>query len=234
MESGQLVVVEGAIVDKQALAGGDKTIRFYKNIDVSVWGTVAESWAQRNELLGTSNNIIEVPMVDFSACLQEFGIPHYLKIDIEGMDRACLEALLEFERKPDYVSIESEKVSFAKLLLELDLLSQLGYTKFKVVQQSGIARQKEPKPAREGDYVGYRFQEGASGLFGEDVPGRWVGLQKNINMYKSIFLQYKLFGDYALLRRNIFTRTLINGMQRMLRTPLPGWYDTHAKHSSAG
>ncbi|MFT5604915.1 MAG: 16S rRNA A1518/A1519 N6-dimethyltransferase RsmA/KsgA/DIM1 with predicted DNA glycosylase, partial [Paracoccaceae bacterium] len=42
IESGQLVVVEGAIVDKQALAGGDKTIRFYKNIDVSVWGTVAE------------------------------------------------------------------------------------------------------------------------------------------------------------------------------------------------
>ena len=232
IDSGQLVIVEGAIVGRQILNSGNKTIRFFKNTDVSVWGTVADDWAQRNEMLGTSNNIIEVPVVDFGACLVEFGMPHYLKIDIEGMDLVCLETLQDFDSRPDYLSIESEKISFLRLRRELELLSALGYESFKAVQQSGIARQKEPKPAREGTYAGYRFQEGASGLFGEDLPSGWVGLDKIVKIYERIFLRYKLFGDYALLRKNVVSRTLINGLQYVLRIPLPGWYDTHARHSS--
>jgi len=232
IDRGKLVVVEGAIVDRGVLDGGEKTVRFYKNTDVSVWGTVADGWAHRNELLGTSNDIIDVATVDFAACLKEFGVPYYLKIDIEGMDLVCLETLVNFETKPDYVSIESEKVCFAKLLRELELLSTLGYGDFKAVQQSGIARQKEPQPAREGRYTGYRFEEGASGLFGEELPSSWVNVNKIIKIYRSIFLRYQLFGDYALLRKNVVTRKLVNALQRVLRTPLPGWYDTHAKHSS--
>ena len=30
--------------------------------------------------------------------------------DVEGMDTVCLETLTAFEQKPDYVSIESEKL----------------------------------------------------------------------------------------------------------------------------
>ena len=63
----------------------------------------------------------------------KYGIPYYLKIDIEGMDSVCLEALLDFSEKPDYISIESEKISFKKLKEEYLLFKALGYYKFKAI-----------------------------------------------------------------------------------------------------
>lgn len=232
IRSGMLKIVEGAILE---LADGEtagKTIKFYKNKDISVWGTVASNWARRNELLGTSSEIIDVPVVDFVEHLKKYGMPHYLKIDIEGMDTVCLKALLQFEERPDYISIESEKVSFDKLVEELNLLTQLGYTRFKAVQQSGISRLTEPRSSKEGRYVGYRFQEGSSGLFGEDLPGEWKDRKQTLDTYKFIFLQYKLFGDSGKLRKFLLGRVFIRSLSMLLRKPIPGWYDTHAKHSS--
>jgi FkbM family methyltransferase len=229
---GKLIVVEGAIAEVPSGKAKGTTIKFYKNKDNSVWGTVAGDWARRNEFLGTSNEIIDVPVVDFSECLEKYGIPHYLKIDIEGMDTLCLRALIHFEQKPDYVSIESEKISFGKLVEELNLLTQLGYTRFKAIQQSGISRQIEPNPSKEKCYVGYQFQERCSGLFGEDLPYDWKDYEQILNEYKVIFLQYKLFGDYGKLRKYFIGKALRKVLSGLLRKPIPGWYDTHAKHSS--
>ena len=232
IEEGKLTVVEGAIVEVPTGETKPKTIKFYRNKNQSVWGTVAGDWVQRNKFLGTSIEIIEVPVVDFSEYLEKCGIPHYLKIDIEGMDVVCLRALIQFEQKPDYVSIESEKVSFDKLVKELNLLTQLGYTRFKAIQQSGISHQIEPNPSKEQSYVGYHFQKGSSGLFGEDLPYRWKGYKQILNEYKVIFLQYKLFGDYGKLKEYFVGKVLRKVLSMLLRRPIPGWYDTHAKHSS--
>jgi len=233
LKNGKLIVVEGAITELPPEDAKDKTIRFFKNKNNSVWGTVADDWADRNELLGTTNEIIEVPVIDFSAYLKEYGIPHYLKVDIEGMDIVCLMALMHFEQKPDYISIESEKISFDKLIEEIRLLMQLGYKRFKAVQQQGISHQKEPNPSKEGIYVGHQFSEGSSGLFGADLPSKWKDYKQILDQYKSIFLQYRLFGDYGKLTRTFAGEFLRRNLQRLLRKPIPGWYDTHAKHFSA-
>ena len=209
-----------------------RTIKFYKNKVKSVWGTIVGDWAHRNEFRGTSNEIIEVPVVDFLDSLKRYGIPHYMKIDIEGMDTVCLKALMSFEQKPAYVSIESEKISFEKLIEELHLLTRLGYEKFKAIQQFGIQNQAEPHPSKEGCYVGYQFQKGSSGLFGEDLPGEWKDYKKIVRQYKSIFLQYRLFGDFGILRGHFIGKVLHKVLTRYLRKPIPGWYDTHAKHST--
>ncbi len=232
IQNGKVTIVEGAIVDRPRGEAKIKTIKFYRNKDNSVWGTVADVWVHRNESLGTSNEIIEVPIVNFSDRLEQYGIPYYLKIDIEGMDTVCLRALLHFEHKPHYISAESEKVSFAKLIEELDLFTQLGYTRFKAVQQFGISHQKEPNPSKERRYVGYQFQEGSSGLFGEDLPGKWKNYKQILNEYKTIFLLYKLFGDYGKLNIYLFGKALRRVLWMLSRKPIPGWYDTHAKHSS--
>jgi FkbM family methyltransferase len=235
IENGKLIVVEGAIVELQPGEFKDSTITFYKNKDVSVWNTVASDWARRNEFLGTSNEIIEVPVVDFSECLEQYGIPHYLKIDIEGMDTVCLKSLLHFEQKPDYVSIESEKVLFSNLVDELNLLTRLGYTRFKAIEQSGISHQIEPNPSKEKRYVGYHFQKGSSGLFGEDLPYEWKEYNEILDRYKIIFRRYELFGNYGKLKNYFVGRILlkvIKVLSKLLHKPIPGWYDTHAKHSS--
>ncbi len=232
IKNGKLIVVEGAIVEIPLGESKERTIKFYKNKEISVWGTVDGAWAYRNELLGTTNEIIEVPIVNFAECLEKYGIPHYLKIDIEGMDAACLRALIRFEQKPDYVSIESEKISYIHLVEEMNLLAQLGYTQFKAVQQQGISQQIEPKTSKEKQYVGYQFQEGSSGLFGEDLPCDWKAYKQILHEYKMIFLQYKLFGDNGKLNQYIVGRVLRKVLSKLMLKPIPGWYDTHAKHSS--
>jgi hypothetical protein len=156
-----------------------------------------------------------------------------LKIDIEGMDTVCLKALLDFEQKPDYVSIESEMMMFSKLVEELSLFTQLGYVRFKAVHQCGVSRQREPNPSKEGHYAGYQFEAGSSGLFGSDLPGEWKTHEQILSEYKTIFFLYKHFGNYGKLGKHFAGKVIKKALSILLRRTIPGWYDTHAQHVSA-
>ncbi len=180
--------------------------------------------------MGASSEEILVPAVDFTQSLREYGIPHYLKIDIEGMDKVCLRALLSFDQRPDYVSIESEMVKFEDLIDELDIFRNLGYSLFKAVQQEDVFRQREPRRTKEGNYAGHIFQRGSTGLFGGDLPGKWKDYGGIISEYKFIFLLYEYFGHCGKLKNNFFGRFLIWFFKTVLGRPVPGWYDTHAKY----
>jgi FkbM family methyltransferase len=232
IDDGRLTVVEGAVVPPRVGSAEGRSIRFYRNRQASVWGTVVDDWARRNETFGAPSEIIDVHTVDFGQCLVRYGIPHYMKVDIEGSDLVCLEALRHQDARPDYVSIESEKRSFARLRDELRLLRRLGYTGFKAVEQQGVPMQVEPLAPREGSYVGYRFEAGASGLFGEDLPGAWKNYGQILDRYRVIFLLYGLFGDSGITRRHLAGRMIRRALLRRVRRPLPGWYDTHARHAS--
>lgn len=229
LRKGNLMIVEGAIVKHEKKAFRDRRVKFYKSDAMSVWGTVCETWKLRNQSLGVASSTIEVPAVNFKACLEKYGIPHYLKIDIEGMDTVCLEALKGFEDKPDYISIESEKVNINGLLEELNLFRQLGYSHFRAVQQCGISRQHEPNPSGEGRYVGYQFQEGSSGLFGGDLPGKWKSHSQILRDYEKIFVLYRYFGDSGILCNKLAGKVLKKVLSFILHKPIPGWFDTHAK-----
>ncbi len=71
IESGRLVIVEGAIVEQRSGATTGRTVKFYKNLEKSVWGTVNDTCAHRNEKLGTHNNIVEVKAIDITECLKK-------------------------------------------------------------------------------------------------------------------------------------------------------------------
>ena len=232
IERGRLIIVEGAIVEQQFGKTAGRTVKFYKNLENSVWGTINDAWAHKNAKLGTHYRILEVKAVDFTECLRKYGIPYYMKIDIEGSDTICLRSLLGFERKPSYISIESDKVSFERLREELNLLARLGYDRLQAVQQGSVHCQVEPTSSGEGVSVGYSFQPGSSGLFGKDLPRGWKSEGQVLREYKIIFVLYRLFGDNSLLNKFIIGRLFMRAMERTLRRPVPGWYDTHARHSS--
>ena len=213
IDQGRLTLVEGAIVEHTEQTTAE-SVRFYQNKNNSVWGTIQGDWARRNETLGASSDTIEVKTVDFANCLRQYGVPYYLKVDIEGSDAICLRALVNFEQKPDYVSIESEKVTFAKSLEEFHLFRKLGYTAFRAVQQEGISSQVAPAECREGFYVDYKFLEGASGLFGEDLPGKWKNYDEILVEYKIIFLLYNLFGDYGKLNSYFFSKAVKEALRK--------------------
>jgi len=227
---GRLTIVEGAIAETYAQSDSGRVVKFYRNENHTLWGSTSEDWAVRNEVLGTTNEIISVPAIDFTEQIERFGVPHYLKADIVGSEVICLRAMLRFEQKPDYISIRSEKLVFRRLEYEFDLLEQLGYDGFKAIKQDFDHIQSE-LPADNG-YAFHTFEEGASGPFGEETPGRWRSREDVLSRYRTVFIKYWLFGDYSYLIQTVRGRKLIANLERVVRRSIPGWYDTHARHRS--
>jgi FkbM family methyltransferase len=231
IESETLTIIEGAITEKPS--ADKKKISFYRNLNISSWGTIDKNLAHRYTLdssslkhLGTKNEIICVPIIDFSECLQKYGIPHYLKVDIEGSDILCIKILFLFKQRPDFISIEADIIGYLKFIKDLKVLLKLGYREFKIIQQDGISAQREPNPSKEGYYSGIRIQEGSSGLFGDDLPGLWKTYTQTFILYGLIFLQHKIFG---VIRKFVFGRKVYKKLRVLLHHPLPGWHDVHAR-----
>jgi FkbM family methyltransferase len=214
LSDGSLVVIEAAIAENAGEVG------FYVNQSNSVWGTIRPTWAERNASEGSPSKLIKVKAISFPEVLREHGVPYYLKIDIEGADVLCLEGLMGTPDKPKFVSIESEKRLWQALLYEFEIFNSLGYSKFKIINQEHTKRQKPPNPATEGRFAEHRFERGSSGLFGEELPGKWLTKSQAIWRYRFVFLRYRFFGDSGILRFLLRVPRLGG-----LRAP---WYDTHA------
>jgi len=220
MESGQLTLINAAIARR---AG---PITFFTNQKISVYGTASENWARRNELFGAPSNKGTVNGIRFNDVLAEHGIPYYLKIDIEGSDLLCLHALKSFPSRPKFVSIESATVRWADAVEEFSVLRELGYSRFKLVQQRDVPKQRCPNPPAEGKYVDHRFEKGSSGLFGDELAGEWMSDREALKSYRYKFLRYRVVGDESALWRSKYGQYLYNRyVSRLLRV---GWYDTHA------
>lgn len=236
--SGRCTVLQGAIVEPAAITAGQRTIRFYKNEANPVWGTLSAEWAERNARLGTASVPIDVPIIDFAEVLRTHGMPHYLKIDIEGVDMVCVRALAQFATRPDYVSIEADKTSFAAMASEIETLRALGYDGFQAVEQSAVPEQQAPMPAREGESIEHRFEFGSSGLFGADLPDDWRTAHSVRRQFRAIRLGYYLLGDNGVMNRWQFRgrgrlqRLVARSLSHFTRSSVPGWHDLHARHES--
>ena len=234
-------IVEGAIVDLHLIKAGTKKVSFYSNEENSVWGTVYAEWSERNEKLGASSKMIEVNVINFEETIKEHGVPYYMKIDIEGCDMVCLSALKSFQERPDYISIESDKTGFSNIKSEIDLLNYLGYDSFQAIEQSKIpVLQIPPFPSREGNYTAQSLEPGSSGLFGAELNGdHWKSKSEILNLYRFIRLGYFLIGDDGIMndwnfRGSLRLKSLAKRfVRRFTKAEVPGWYDTHARHSDA-
>ena len=220
-QSGQLTVVSKAIAEHSG------SIDFYVNKRVSVWGTADRGWMLRNQRLGADSDLIQVPSVRMDSLLSEYGIPHYMKVDIERFDHLCLSALASQVDQPRYVSVKSHAWSYSETLKLLTLLSAAGYNKFKIVSQIGVPRQICPNPAREGTYVDYRFPSDASGLFGKELPGNWLTLADTKSQFRRIYRNIWVLGPHHGILRKFQNRYTLAVLSRLF----PGaddWFDIHA------
>lgn len=118
---------------------------------------------------------IEMETKSCSQLIKEYGTPVYMKIDIEGMDRACLIALgnIPQHNRPKYASIENVNLS------DIELFVQLGYRGFKVVNQNYLQLNLTSKEL-----------EGHSGPWGEDAQDFWIG--KDWHTYEGLVKQLPL------------------------------------------
>jgi FkbM family methyltransferase len=114
------------------------------NVGISDHSTVAEFWVS-DELpavstfskdLTTRFNVphhpIQVQCKPLSEIVSEYGVPYYLKIDIEDYDIVCLNQLT-LATKPTFISVEmTSEESGGQLLVRL---RELRYDRFKIINQ---------------------------------------------------------------------------------------------------
>lgn len=176
------------VIEPVAVADSTGTATFFVNNEKSEFSSLNPKIAGRST---SSVEELAVTSVRLRDLLAKHGIPHYLKIDIETADWACLDDLLGRDREelPLYVSVEAHRLDY------LCRLWVAGYRRFKVVDQLA-----HNSPLRNGltneTWLGRRrrtllhyvdrldarlrtraFPPGSSGPFGEHTPGEWRDLE---------------------------------------------------------
>jgi FkbM family methyltransferase len=100
---------------------------------LSAWSSFYQKTASRE---GHKHYAIEVETQPFSDVLDEYGVPLYLKIDIEGKDPLCIRDLAG-RPLPPFISVEdkNEDLSETQVPPVLSLLHDAGYCRFKLISQ---------------------------------------------------------------------------------------------------
>lgn len=135
IQSGQLTIVNAGIAETSG------TAPFWVCEENSTWNSFHEKIAARN---GMKHHSINIPTRRFREILDQYGVPLYLKIDIEGNDPLCISDLAG-RPLPRFVSMESEctgdseDLTEAEFLSSLHLLHDTGYRRFKLIRQDHIA-----------------------------------------------------------------------------------------------
>jgi FkbM family methyltransferase len=121
---------------------------------------------------------LTVATTTLSDLFNAYGVPYYLKCDIEGRDTEVLDQLVRDERRPDFVSFEAQ---------DLEILAKMraaGYGRFQLVNQWHNPSIVVPNPAREGRYAPVQFSGHMSGLFGRELSAhRWLDFESTARLY---------------------------------------------------
>jgi FkbM family methyltransferase len=223
LSAGRLTIIGKALNDRPGHA------KFMVS-SKSEWGTLSHTFADRNAAQGVSAHEIEVECVLFADILREYGVPYYLKIDIQGCDSLCLDALGEFSQRPRFLSISSCATApgcgFRDTLKELQRLRALGYRWFKYVDQGAIPGRNDYLTG-EDEPISHTFAQYSSGPFGKDLAGPWQSYAAAA--VRGLLLRG--FDDLCGQNGRLYGR---RGLWRLrdMRARLTGraehWYDLHA------
>lgn len=210
---GQLTIVERAL-----FAEDDVLIPFYVRGD---WSSVHRRAAERD---GVGSETAQALTVTLKQLVSKFGVPHFLKCDIEGSDITMLEGMQALNERPTFVSVEDPDGSFVALF------KGLGYDRFQMINQGYLSLMRPPSQSREGKPVAHVFDTHSSGLFGFDLPAdRWVDgatILRQFETWRSLReKRINRIAAHAMKRWGKFTRRgwLIPG----------GWADVHATTAAA-
>jgi len=111
---------------------------------------------------------VMVPERTASTIVHQYGWPHYVKLDVEGLDAAVLRDLFQAGIHPDFISAEAGSVEpFALLVAE-------GYTAFNLVEGATVRDvYRNATISTANGPVTYSFPHHSAGPYGEDLRSPW-------------------------------------------------------------
>jgi FkbM family methyltransferase len=196
IKQSRLHVVEKALFYKE-----HSHVDFYIHPTNDDWGSLLKEYGQRQASAG---EVIKVPTVTLSDLYDQYGVPYYIKCDIEGSDGILVHQLLYEGRRPTFISIEAVAIT------DLARLFGCGYDRFQIINQQQRGYDRPPSSAREGQYVDTVFDGYMSGLFGLELDQeKWIDF------------------DEACERFLLWRKLLMKDQNLTL-----GWLDFHAGQSS--
>ena len=128
IDSKQLTIINVGVGER-----GEK-LEFWVCDDNTEWSSFNRTSASRN---GTKHHSVHVDCVSIQDIIARFGVPDYMKIDIEGNDRYCVDGLTK-DTSPRYISIEMDHATGGR---QIGALHGLGYRRFKVICQNNAWQQ---------------------------------------------------------------------------------------------
>jgi FkbM family methyltransferase len=140
INSGRLIILNVGIAERTG------TGTFWICDDLTVWSSFEEKLMSKT---GKEHHAVEIQTRRFSEILEEYGIPFYLKVDIEGSDHLCLRDWVG-RPLPRFISVEAESgendddpATAPAGVENLSLLHSMGYRRFKLVRQSDFTPEAE-------------------------------------------------------------------------------------------
>jgi FkbM family methyltransferase len=172
IRAGRVVVLPVAIGPR---AG---RMRFAVASGATVFSTGDPGFRELAQRHGVEFESVDVEMTTIGDVIAEYGTPYFMKVDIEGMDRAVVASMVDLPTRPPLLSIESAitgpDAGAGTALAEVRMLQRLGYRRFKLVDQRRLVRLAGTELQTEGTPVTYWPEEGGtSGPFGDEAPGHW-------------------------------------------------------------
>ena len=227
IEDNQLVIVD------KAISRVEGTALFAINKRSTEWGSLSDRFISRNTKIGADHEYVEVKTVAFSELIKAYGVPYYIKIDIEGSDMTCLEDLQNFEARPQYVSIEfaatSGVATFNEAFDELVQLWVLGYRSFKFVDQAALGKLAGSILDGEGPPLRYIYRPSSSGPFGNDIPGDWEFIEPTIRRMRALVRYQNILGLGGRHSHHPAIKVARRLRRYVKRLPSHSWYDLHAR-----
>jgi FkbM family methyltransferase len=215
------------LVDKAISRESDLEINFYVNSDKDDWGTIDPDWNRSMNSNYISKTVTTVCLEDL---IKKFGVPYYIKIDIEGADVLCLKSLLNTKVLPEYISVEllTPNNLYGKKVNALEIISYLyvlGYRRFSVVDQSKNHTRSVPFPPKEGEYYECSFDGESSGLFGKELNEPIYTLDEISRLYLDYF-----YSKNQLLNKRWYNKFFKskNETKENVIFHENGWFDIHA------
>jgi FkbM family methyltransferase len=207
IENGQLILLNVGINNIS-----NTEILFYKNINKSEWSSFDYKAASKNS---SKIEKIYVKTITLDDLINTYGIPYYLKIDIESYDTVCLESLFNFKSLPKYISCEASSIK------NIEILNILGYKNFKLINQSWFHKPININMEKNLLFpyfnlivniirkrlvfvLDFKYPVGSSGPFAENTKGNWLTYEEIYSLYTKFY-----FNDQGLNKQS--------------------WFDIHAK-----
>ena len=166
----------------KAISENDGIIDFYIHRQNSDWSSCFMDIVRSD---GSYPDIVQVETTNIRKLYQEFGVPHYAKVDLEGYDVFTAKQVYEHPVKPSFISFETSKRDYAGIF---SYLYVAGFKRFQLVNQANNPARPATVMAEDGTSHTYEFTRFSSGPFGADLPkDQWLSFDDALTRY----LKYK-------------------------------------------